>query len=159
MDHRRAHPTAKPQPEAKASPEIAEDRQPNYQVGYGRPPVHSRFKPGVSGNPKGRPKPIKVRNIKKDVQQVFLRELAVRDGHKTRRVSGIVLLYQKLLSDALKGDTRAALAAYKLASECGVLAIHDVVEVDHSILTPEEREICRKATEILVKAQVIPRAR
>ena len=25
------------------------------QVGYGKPPVHSRFKPGHSGNPKGRP--------------------------------------------------------------------------------------------------------
>lgn len=24
-------------------------------VGYGRPPAHTRFKPGQSGNPKGRP--------------------------------------------------------------------------------------------------------
>ena len=24
-------------------------------VGYGRPPKHTRFKPGQSGNPKGRP--------------------------------------------------------------------------------------------------------
>src|SRR5688572_30362761 len=28
----------------------------SYDVGYGRPPVHSRFKPGHSGNPRGRPK-------------------------------------------------------------------------------------------------------
>jgi hypothetical protein len=155
MDHRQAHPTAKPQPEAKASPEIAEDRQPDYQVGYGRPPVHSRFKPGVSGNPKGRPKLFKVRDIKKDVQQVFLRELTVRDGAKTRRVSGIVLLYQKLLSDGLKGNPKAALAAYKLAADCGVLAIKDVVDIDLSMMTPEEREICNQAREILIKAQVI----
>ena len=26
------------------------------QVGYRKPPVHTRFKPGQSGNPKGRPK-------------------------------------------------------------------------------------------------------
>ena len=26
------------------------------KIGYGRPPVHSRFKPGQSGNPRGRPK-------------------------------------------------------------------------------------------------------
>ena len=26
----------------------------DYEVGYGKPPVHSRFKPGQSGNPKGR---------------------------------------------------------------------------------------------------------
>jgi len=28
----------------------------DYEVGYGRPPVHARFRPGQSGNPKGRPK-------------------------------------------------------------------------------------------------------
>jgi hypothetical protein len=26
------------------------------RVGYKRPPQHSKFKPGQSGNPKGRPK-------------------------------------------------------------------------------------------------------
>lgn len=28
----------------------------NYKVGFCKPPVHTRFKPGQSGNPKGRPK-------------------------------------------------------------------------------------------------------
>jgi hypothetical protein len=28
----------------------------DYQVGYGKPPQHSRFKPGNNANPKGRPK-------------------------------------------------------------------------------------------------------
>jgi Family of unknown function (DUF5681) len=28
----------------------------DYHVGYGRAPVHARFKPGQSGNPRGRPK-------------------------------------------------------------------------------------------------------
>ena len=28
----------------------------DYEVGDRRPPKHSQFKPGVSGNPKGRPK-------------------------------------------------------------------------------------------------------
>jgi Family of unknown function (DUF5681) len=27
-----------------------------YQVGYGKPPVHSRFRKGQSGNPRGRPR-------------------------------------------------------------------------------------------------------
>jgi hypothetical protein len=29
---------------------------PSYEVGYGKPPQHSRFKPGHSGNPRGRAK-------------------------------------------------------------------------------------------------------
>ena len=28
--------------------------EPNEKVGYKRPPRHSRFQPGVSGNPRGR---------------------------------------------------------------------------------------------------------
>lgn len=28
----------------------------DYEIGRGRPPLHSRFKPGESGNPSGRPK-------------------------------------------------------------------------------------------------------
>lgn len=28
----------------------------DYKVGFCKPPVHTRFKPGQSGNPKGRPK-------------------------------------------------------------------------------------------------------
>ena len=35
------------------------DQEPDYEVGYGKPPHHTRFKPGVSGNPRGRPKDAK----------------------------------------------------------------------------------------------------
>ncbi|HEY2446720.1 MAG TPA: hypothetical protein VGI20_13375 [Rhizomicrobium sp.] len=32
----------------------------DYEVGHGKPPVHTRFKKGVSGNPSGRPGPKKL---------------------------------------------------------------------------------------------------
>lgn len=31
-------------------------KKPDYSVGKGKPPKHTQFKPGQSGNPKGRPK-------------------------------------------------------------------------------------------------------
>ena len=39
-------------------PRLLGHRRPSgdYEVGYAKPPVHSRFQPGQSGNPRGRPK-------------------------------------------------------------------------------------------------------
>jgi hypothetical protein len=36
--------------------EIDERLQGEYEVGYGKPPLNTRFRQGASGNPKGRPK-------------------------------------------------------------------------------------------------------
>ena len=32
------------------------ERTRHYEVGYGKPPLHTRFQKGESGNPKGRPR-------------------------------------------------------------------------------------------------------
>jgi hypothetical protein len=137
------------------NPEGIDDQA--FTVGYKQPPLHTRFQPGSSGNPKGRPKVLKCRNVKDEIQQVYLREIAVRDGNTTRHVSGIVLLIHRLLNDALKGDRRAALASYRLAAELGVLNIKDKFELDLSQLTPAEREQCSKTLEILRRARVLSR--
>ena len=34
---------------------MVSDNQRDYEVGYGKPPRHTRFEPGRSGNPRGRP--------------------------------------------------------------------------------------------------------
>ena len=34
---------------------IRREHLPTYEVGYGKPPVHTRFRKGQSGNPSGRP--------------------------------------------------------------------------------------------------------
>ena len=40
-----------------------------YEVGYARPPLHSRFRPGQSGNPAGRRKG--AHNLGTDVQRIL----------------------------------------------------------------------------------------
>ena len=49
--------TLPPQADVAANVEAAADA--DNRVGYRRPPRHSRFQPGQSGNPRGRPRGVK----------------------------------------------------------------------------------------------------
>ena len=77
----------------------------NEQVGYGRPPKHSQFKPGQSGNPKGRPKGAK--NQKTIFQEALDTQIAYLEQGKRRMASRRELMILKLVEKALKGDPRA----------------------------------------------------
>jgi hypothetical protein len=75
-----------------------------FSVGYGRPPVHSRFKPGQSGNPKGRRKG--QRNVRTVVDGELSQRITVREGNRTRSLTKLDAFVVTLVNAALKGDAR-----------------------------------------------------
>lgn len=77
----------------------------SYAVGYKRPPRHSRFKPGQSGNPKGRPKG--ARSPRVLWNEMIEGTVVVNDGKRRRRVSKRELIYSTLLASAARGDAKA----------------------------------------------------
>lgn len=77
----------------------------SYAVGYGKPPSHSRFKPGQSGNPKGRPKGAKSFNT--IIRENLLRRVGVRTPAGTKKVTHIEALVMKTIESGTKGDLRA----------------------------------------------------
>ena len=81
------------------------DHDDSYEVGYGKPPRHTRFKPGQSGNPKGRPKRIK------DLEKLFDSELnqtlRINEGGQSRTITKREAIVKGLVHSALKGDHRA----------------------------------------------------
>src|SRR5580704_7516686 len=81
-------------------------KQSDDKVGYGRPPTHTRFVKGRSGNPKGRPKGTK--NFQTDLSAEFEETIPIREGSRVRRISKQRALIKTVMSKALKGDTRAA---------------------------------------------------
>jgi hypothetical protein len=91
---------------------MSEDR--SYEVGYGKPPKHSRFKPGQSGNPKGR-KPGS-RNVMTLLEQTLLDPVKVRENGKIRRVPAIQACLLNLRNLAIKGDPKALDRFIRLAS-------------------------------------------
>ena len=89
-----------------------------YQVGYGRPPLHSRFKPGQSGNPKGRPR--QSRNLRTIVKQVLSEDMQIREGGRLRRMSAMEALVRTLRARAFKGDPKALASLILLARLSGL---------------------------------------
>jgi Family of unknown function (DUF5681) len=76
----------------------------NHSVGYGRPPLSSRFKPGTSGNPKGRPKGRK--NLKTLIKEAMTASILIQEGQNSRRVSRIEGVVLRQLQSALKQRSR-----------------------------------------------------
>ena len=79
--------------------------EPEYEIGYRRPPVHSQFQKGVSGNPRGRQKG--VRNFNVDVKRSLKIPVTLSENGKNRKVSTQEALLLRLREKALKGDARA----------------------------------------------------
>lgn len=95
----------------------AEEGAPTYQVGYGRPPVHTRFQPGVSGNPSGRPRGSQ--NFKTLLDRILKEEIPLLDGEQHRKVSKAEAITRRLVIGALKGDLRSMSALFRLAEQSG----------------------------------------
>jgi uncharacterized protein DUF5681 len=106
-------------PGASAAPSEGQSNEEGmYQVGYGRPPLHSRFKPGQSGNPKGRPR--QSRNMRTIVKQVLSEDMQIREGGRLRRMSAMEALVRTILARSFKGDPKALASLIVLVRQSGM---------------------------------------
>lgn len=96
------------------------------RVGRGRPPVHSRFKPGQSGNPRGRPK--RSRNIAILFEEELLKSVIVTENGKSKRISKGELMVKQLVNKAAgpNGDPRTILAILKLSTNSVVPSLPEL---------------------------------
>ena len=76
-----------------------------YKVGYGKPPKHTRFTPGQSGNPTGRPSG--TQNFKTDLRATLKAPVRITRDGKSRKVSTQAAMLLRLREKALAGDARA----------------------------------------------------
>src|ERR1700674_3029138 len=109
------------------------------RVGYKNPPAASRFKPGPSGNPKGRPKG--VCNFKDDLRDELGGVIVVTDGNVERTISRQRAFIKALVDQAVAGDLRAATI---LATLCTRTMGADTEEEAEAPLPPDDRAILEK---------------
>lgn len=110
-----------------------------YEVGYSKPPIHTRFQTGESGNPRGKKKGQK--GLKAVVEAVFQEKVSIRTAHGIRKVTKLDALVQKLMNDALTGDARAVVHVVRLAKEAGLTQEAAAIEGALEDLTDEDCRI------------------
>ncbi len=81
----------------------------DYEVGYAKPPKHTRFQPGQSGNPRGRPKGTK--NLRTDLMEELREKIVVREGDRPQKISKQRALLKSVVNRAIQGDARATAIA------------------------------------------------
>jgi Family of unknown function (DUF5681) len=80
-------------------------RNRDYEVGYGRPPVVTRFRAGGVGNPKGRPK--KTKTVGQIIQAGLMTRVKIEENGRTRSVTAQEVIIRNLIHAAARHDTRA----------------------------------------------------
>ena len=76
-----------------------------YEVGYGKPPKQYQFKPGVSGNRKGRPRGRK--NTHTLLNEILSQKITIKENGESMRISKKAALLIQLVNKGVKGDIRA----------------------------------------------------
>lgn len=101
---------------AQALPHSSKDVQParrknaaakqpdDYAVGYAKPPQHSRFKKGQSGNPKGRPRGSI--NIRTAMIEVLKESVTVTENGRQSKISRPQALARQAFTQAFKGNAK-----------------------------------------------------
>lgn len=111
-------------------------------VGYGKPPRATRFKPGESGNPKGRPRGSK--NESTILKELLNEKLSLRQPNgRIKKIPALEGVHRKQLERALKGDVKSA--AFVLnryaALVSGELQIDELSDDDRAVLDAFARRL------------------
>lgn len=109
----------------------------DYTVGYRRPPQSTQFKPGVSGNPKGRPKGS--RPVGAVLQEIIRQKIAVTENGRTRRLPVLEIMLRRLANEAMRGEQRSikfllSLLEYYGASSQATVQLSELLTEDAEIL-------------------------
>lgn len=81
------------------------EKQRDYEVGFGKPPRHSRFVKGRSGNPQGRPRGSK--NLATLLSEALNEKVTVVENGRRRKITKREAVIAQLVNKSAGADLRA----------------------------------------------------
>jgi len=108
-----ARPHSDHSPRASEAAETTRSQETSsYAVGYGKPPKHTQFRKGQSGNPKGRSRGS--RNTQTIFEEESRKLVAVTENGKTQKLTKRELVLKTIINKAARGDEKAQVKFLKL---------------------------------------------
>jgi Family of unknown function (DUF5681) len=96
---------------------MSDDAKNERQVGYGRPPVHTRFRKGQSGNPAGKRRRSEAERVTNMIWSEAMRTLTLREGDKVVKMPALQVVLRSQITAAAKGNGPAQRAVVRAAQE------------------------------------------
>src|SRR5215471_14569739 len=87
-----------------------------YEVGHGRPPKHTRFKLGTSGNPKGRPRSRK--NLATVFDAASNERVSVTENGKRKTITILEAIMKQVTRKAAAGISERYASTWTFTSAC-----------------------------------------
>jgi len=106
-------------------------------VGYGKPPKHTQFQPGQSGNPKGRPRGSKspFTLLREELQS----KVTLRENGRVASVTKLEAIMKRVVADTLSGKPSQTRLLFAL--------LHVFEAQDAAV--PDDRNLSRADEELL----------
>ena len=128
--------------------QMAADQEGNYEVGYGKPPRHTRFQKGRSGNPAGRPRGKK--NLATLLSDALDQKIIVVESGRRKKISKREAIVTQLVNKSASADLKATqivlamLRDVETRADSGCADIGSLTEADRQIIQRIQARIRRE---------------